>query len=172
MVKVRRKIWDDKNGADSVAPGERNEELVLLKDELGLPKWQELTTELQELSDRHGIGFAEELAAKVSLYQKYTDFQTSLANNFKAAGLDYVNVLHNAMDLQLKLFELEEKLKAEGRNPLESDEWVRGRGMLDKNMEFIHKHKLDTARFQKDLDREKRHVGDDSLFTVEAEVTT
>jgi hypothetical protein len=165
--KVER-VSNDVNGADSSNVGERSAELVELKDKLGLPKWNDLQQELAELAKRHDITWANELQAKVELHRKYAEYQTLLMLNFKSMGLDNVNAMRNMIDLQVKLFELEEKLRADGVNPLESDEWVRGREMLAKEMQFIHKHKLDVATFQANVGKIKNKIGDDDMFVVEA----
>jgi hypothetical protein len=155
---------------DSSAPGDASIPLIELKDRLGLPKWQDLSQELKELAVRHDAPWAEELKQRVDLHRKYVEYQTLLAINFSSLGLQYVNSLHNAMDLQNKLFELEEKLRKDGVNPLESEEWVKGRELLAKELQFIHKHGLDQKRFEVEKDRAKQRKDDDNIFTVEAEV--
>lgn len=155
------------NDRDSTAPGEGDRELVEYKDKMGLPKWNDLSREIERLSEKHGVGWADELKAKIDVHRKYVEYQTLLAQNYSALGLQHVNVIHNVVDLQNKIFVLEEKLRSEGRNPLESSEWVKARELLMKEMQFIHKHGLDEKKFQHNLSVAKKRSGDDDLFVVE-----
>jgi hypothetical protein len=151
------------------APGERNPELQEFKEKMGLPQWKSLSNELDQLAERHGVSWAEQLREKIELHKKYIEYQTTLALMYQSIGLPQVNAIHNALDLQNKLFELEEKLRNEGVNPLESDEWMRARDLLAKEMQFIHKHKLDLAQFQAALEKKKDRYNEDAIFTVEAD---
>ena len=152
---------------DSTAVGGASKELEEYKDKLGLPKWKDLSKEHEALAQRHGAGFADALHDKVELYKKFTDYQAALYLNFTSSGTQNMMVFHNLTDLQMKLFELEEQLRKEGINPLMSPEWMDARRQLQKEMEFIQKHKLDLAQFQMNAQRVKeKHIDDDDLFVV------
>lgn len=159
------------NEADSSAPGERTTDLAEYKDKMGLPKWKDLSKELEELAKRHDVTWANQLQAKVELHRKYVEYQTLLAQNFSSMGLQHINALNNTLDLQNKLFELEEKLRAEGVNPLEDEGWMKAREILAKEIQFLHKHKLDIAQFQHNLQGAKNRQGDDAMFTVDVETS-
>lgn len=161
----------NENDIDSSAPGERNKKIAEYKAKNGLPMWRPLVEELKQLAERHDQPWADELKARIDLHRKYVEFQTVLARDFSALGLNYLNSFNNAIDLQSKLFDLEERLRKEGKNPLESEEWVKGRELLSKELQFIHKHKLDAAKFELDIQNTKKRQGDDDVFVIEAEVS-
>jgi hypothetical protein len=158
------------NDRPSSAPGDAVPELVEYKKKMHLPQWNDLSKELEELSKRQDVSWAAEVQAKVELHRKYLELQSVLVQNYMSMGLQHVNAVQNFVDLQVKLFELEQQIKAEGGNPLENDAWVRARDLLSKELQFIHKHGLDQAKFQNDLQAKKQKMGDDAMFVVEAEV--
>lgn len=164
-------VKNNANGADSSAPLERNAEMVEYKEKMGLPKWKDLSAELEELAKRHDTSWANQLQAKVELHRKYVEYQTLLAQNFSSMGLQHINALNNTLDLQNKLFELEEKLRGEGINPLEDEKWMKSREMLAKEIQFLHKHKLDIAQFQQNLQGVKKRQGDDAMFVVDVDAS-
>ena len=155
---------------ENAAAGGRSKDIAAVKKKMNLPVWKDLSDELHVLAERNGAGWADELKEKVDLYRRFVEYQSVLMVNIKAMGVDQANAMRNMMDLQMKLFELEQKLRDEGTNPLESPEWVKAREMLAKEMQFIHKHKLDIAQFQASVEKAKTRLDDDSMFVVEAEV--
>lgn len=167
MKSTKKKTTLNFSERDSSGPMEGSVALVEVKDKLGLPKWQDLSKELSELAERHDISWAAEVQAKVELHKRYVEYQTILAQNFSALGLQHVNALHNVIDLQNKLFELEDKLRRENVNPLESPEWVKARELLAKEMQFIHKHGLDQQKFQVELEKTKKKTNDDVMYVVD-----
>jgi hypothetical protein len=164
------------NDADTSAPGARSVgarsvDLVEAQKQLGLPLWKDLSKQHEELAARHGVSFSEGLKDKIDLYKRFTDYQTALYLNFSSAGSQNMMVFHNVTDLQMKIFELEEELKSKGINPLMSSEWMDARKQLQKELEFIQKHKLDVANFQATVQKRKEKVDDDDLFIVEGKAT-
>lgn len=140
-------------------PHERSSNLSHFKERAGLPSWKELSKDYE-------LGFVESVEKKIALMERYAAANRHLYETLSASGWKVANLLHNIVDLQGKLWELEEKLRAEGRNPLESPEYMHAREQLMKEMQFVHKYKLDVDRFQYQVEEKKRKLGDDDLFKV------
>ena len=128
---------------------------------VGLPTWK-------QLGDEYDVGFAESVKRKVEFLERYTKSMTMLSATIHSEGI-VTNAIADLVDLQSKLFELEEKIRKEDGNPLEDQSYMKARELLDKKLQFIHKYKLDVAEFQSK--RESRTAkDDDTMFDVEAEV--
>jgi len=142
--------------------GEQSKEMKRFKKEQGLATWK-------EIQKQESLGLVDEAERKIRQIARYNEQQNILIQTMTSAGWSVVNVLHNITDLQGNLFDLEEKLRNEGINPLESPEYMKAREMLNKQIEFVHKHKIDATELQLKINDKKEKMDDDSLFTVDAE---
>ncbi len=147
------------NSGTPSANGDHSKKLAVFKEKAGLPKWKELNNELDE-------GFAKSVEKKIDLMHKYATANKILMEVASAADWRIMNIMQQTVDLQGKLWELEEKLRADHINPLEDDSYMRAREQLQKDMQFIHKHGLDQAKFQADLAKAQSRMDDDNIFTV------
>lgn len=144
------------------AVGETSPRLNTYKKTQGLAKWEDI-----QRDERNGL--MDEAERKIRQIARYNEQNQILMQTMNSAGWSVMNVAINITDLQGKLFDLEEKLIAEGVNPLESPEWVKAREMLAKEVQFVHKHKIDATELQMKMKREKETMGDDNIFTIETE---
>jgi hypothetical protein len=147
------------NSQAQTVKGEQSKELKKFKKEQGLATWKEIQKEEQR-------GLVDEAERKIRQIARYNEQQNVLIQTMTSAGWSVVNVLHNITDLQSNLFDLEEKLRNEGINPLESPEYMKAREMLNKQIEFVHKHKIDAVELQLKISDKKEKMDDDTLFEV------
>lgn len=140
-------------------PYERSKHLNNFKKDHNLPTFKKIKDDLRK-------GLVEQVDASILRMGKFAEAQRMLYETMHSAGWDVTNVFHNIIDLQNKKLELEEELALEGKNPLLSPEWVKANEMLTKQIEFVHKHKLELSKFnygvQKTAERDE-----DELFKVE-----
>jgi hypothetical protein len=151
-----------KIGAVAKSPGQAGGRSKLLEKQLekeGLPT-------LRELHALMDTGFAAKAQERVDLMLKYTAARENLYRLYTAAGFRAVNAIQMAVELQAQLYELEEKIRAEGQNPIENPDWLKAREMLAKEVTAIQKLGLDAAKFEADLTQNKVKTGEDSVFTV------
>ena len=141
--------------------GEDSKQLQEFKKKVGLVTKEEI--------NRLPINTIKALQAKIDLMDKYSVSQQKIVEIFGAIDGRVVNALSQVVDLQGKLWELEEKLLLEGESPLENDSYMRARDMLRKQTEFIHKQGLDIAKFQYDKEKVAEKINPDDLFKVVAE---
>jgi hypothetical protein len=142
-------------------PGENSKYLQSFKEKVGLPTAEEIKGLLEG-------GFADQVIGRVKVMQQYAIAQQMLYQTMTAMDWKVANSLHNIVDLQSKLWTLEEDLRQRGENPLENDAWMRARELLGKEVQFVQKQGLDTAKFQVDVQKNREALGDDDLFKVEA----
>ena len=112
----------------------------------------------------------QELQTKIKLLHDYAMAQQALVDIFGTVNGRVINSISQVVDLQTKLWQLEEKLKEAGMNPLESPEWIKARDMLAKETQFIHKYKLDVADVVSRISNRKEKRGDDVIFEIEPEM--
>lgn len=143
-------------------PHETSQRMLNFKKEQGLPAYKELQEKVKG-------GLVEQVDASIMRMAKFAEAQRMIFETIHGAGWDVTNVFHNIIDLQNKKLQLEEELTKQGINPLLSPEWVKANEMLTKQIEFVHKHKLELNKFNYGVQKstEKR---DDDLFTVEGKV--
>jgi hypothetical protein len=135
----------------------------------GVPEWQDVAKEVEELGDKYGQAFSKKVLDKIEAHKKYAELQLTI---LKLMGNDvsrYVNSVNTTVDLQNKLFMLEEELLGRGENPLENKNYMQARELLGRELQFMHKHGLDRARFQMDVEKTKKKSNDDEVFVVEVE---
>lgn len=143
-------------------PHERSKKLQDFKKRHGLPKW----SDVQKV---HDLGLVDEVERKLRNMERFAVANQVLFEQIHAAGWSEANLIHHQMDLQNRLWELEEQLIAEGKNPLESKEWMDARRDVVKEQQAIQKLNLDIAKFFSDERKTKEKTDDDSLFVVEKE---
>jgi len=113
------------------------------------------------------ISTVEQLEKKIELMNRYALAQQRLVDIFGAIGGRVVNSLSLVVDLQSKLWELEEKARERGDSPLEYKEYLKARELLSKEMQFIHRHGLDVADVQSKIESRKLDRDDDVIFEVD-----
>ena len=148
-----------KNITETGVPHKRSKQLQDFKKKANLPEWKELNDQLDE-------GMSAIVEKKVELMQRFAVAQRLLYETCSANGWKVANVINNITDLQGKLWELEEDLRRQGKNPLESAEWMKARELLMKEAQFMHKHKLDLDRFNEGVGHQRRKFDDDAVFEV------
>ncbi len=144
---------------NALKSGETSKRLNEFKDRTGLV----LKGEVEALPEAS----QELLARKLALMERYTVAQQKLVDVFGSVGGRMVSSLTQVVDLQGKLWELEDKLSRDGMNPLENVSWMRAREQLSKELQFIHKYQLDVADVQDKISTRKKARGDDVVFNVE-----
>lgn len=140
-------------------PYERSKKLAEFKKDHNLPAYKDLQNKVKG-------GLVQEVDASIMRMARFAEAQRMIFETIHGAGWDVTNIFHNIVDLQNKKLQLEEDLAKQGMNPLLSPEWVKANEMLMKQIEFVHKHKLELNKFQYGVQKtaEKR---EDDLFTVE-----
>jgi len=156
---MARKINKAIGKLNHITHGEDSKYLQTFKKKAGLVTKEEI----KSLEPKN----IQELQKKIALLDRYAVAQQKLTDLFGSVNGRVINSIAQNVDLQTKLWELEETLKEEGKNPLLCPEWVRAREMLAKETQFIHKHGLDVADVKSRIDNRKIHRGDDILFEVE-----
>lgn len=140
--------------------GHRSKHLNKFKEDNNLMAHKEM-----QYLEKHGL--VEQVNGKIERLERFAAANERIMNVMHAGGWDVTNVFHNYIDLQDKLFELEATLQARGENPLQSPEWMKAREQLNKELQFIHKHKLDFEKFQYAKNHKAVKKDEDDLFTVE-----
>lgn len=138
--------------------GNKSKKLERFLKSAGLPS-------RRDVGDLLDAGFAAEVQRRVDLMTQYAAATEMVYRNMTAVGWRAANAMHLVVDLQGKLWQLEQALAAEGKNPLESPEWLKARELLSKEVQFIQRLGLDAAKFEADKNRPVTGGGDD-LFTV------
>jgi hypothetical protein len=141
---------------------ERSQVLDRFKREHNLPKWGDV----QKLEK---MGLLDQVEWKIAQMERFAAVNKMIHETIHAAGWSETTLIHNIVDLHSKLLDLEERLRTEGKNPLESPEWMKAREALTKDLQFVQKQDLDVSKFLHGVEksREKRH--EDDLFTIEAD---
>lgn len=108
-----------------------------------------------------------DMEKKITLMERYYAVKKNIVDQMAIIGVDFLNVTDNIVDLQGKLWELEEKLKEEGKNPLESKKWVEAKKMLMSEIQFVHKQGLNTLDIESKIQARKEKMNDDIVFEIE-----
>ena len=127
------------------------------KEKTGLPTLKEL----QELEDK---GYADQVLERIERLKKYAVANEVVYNQFASTGYRVANVIQDSVTLRTQLWELEEKLRSEGKVPIEDKVYQTAWKMLQEQVQFIEKHKLDVSKFGAELAKRKDDTDDDELF--------
>ncbi len=139
--------------------GEDSKKMKVFKEKAGLVTRDEIK--------KLPIDDVAAIQAKIALLDRYAVAQQKLVDVFGSINGRVVNAINIVVDLQGKLWELEEKCKLDGENVLENPHYLKAREMLAREMQFIHKHNLDVKDVKSKVESRKRSMGDDVLFEVE-----
>jgi hypothetical protein len=115
------------------------------------------------------IDTINDMEKKIGLMERYYTVRKKLVDQLAIVGFDVLNLTESMVDLQGKIWELEEKLKLEDKNPLESKEWLEARKQLMAEMQFIHKQGLNAIDIESKVQTRKAMLNDDIAFEIEVE---
>jgi hypothetical protein len=147
---------EDKGGVEL----ERSPVLQRFKETHGLAKWKDI----QKLEQ---MGLVDQVEWKIAQMERFSAVNRAIHETIHAAGWSETSLIHNIIELQSNILDLEEKLKAEGINPLESPEWMKAREQLVKDLQFVQKQDLDVSKFLHGVERTREKRNEDDLFVVE-----
>lgn len=156
---VGKKPHGNVGKSHNLVKGEFSKHLADFKEKTGLVTKEELKA--------LPIDNIKQLQEKIDLMDRYATAQQKLVDIFGAIGGRVVNSLSLVVDLQAKLWELEETARESGVSPLEYKEYLKARELLSKEMQFIHRHGLDRADVQSKIESRKKKGNDDVIFEVE-----
>jgi len=159
MVKYKKKVLTSNARGTPIKTGEDSKKVQEFKKKAGLVTKDEIK--------RLPFSDVESLNRKIELLDRYATANQKLVDVFGSINGRVVNALNMLVDLQGKLWELEEECKLAGVSPLENPSWIKARDMLAKEAQFIHKHNLDVKDVRSKVDARKRVMGDDVMFEVE-----
>ena len=137
-----------------------------MRKKVGLPQPKEFKNAVDAEMAAMNLPLHQQPEHMLQRIARYTEYMERLQAIFAASGFKVANALQTMADLQSKLWELEDKLREEGKNPLESPEWMKARKLLSEEIQFIQRHGLEGAKFQHALEREKQKGDVDVAFTV------
>ena len=133
-------------------------------EKVGLPTKKEVINDIDEQVSNLPMSMAVD--KKIERIERFARAQELLHRVVRSQRYQIANSLHSLVDLQEKLWALEESLQEKGENPLLCPEWMKARELMAKEQQFIQKHGLEGAKFEHDLQKEHAKDGMDVMFEV------
>ena len=108
-----------------------------------------------------------DMEKKITLMERYYTVKKNIIEQMAVIGADFLNVTDNIVDLQGKIWELEEKIAKEGKNPLENKCYMNARKQLMEEVQFVHRQGLNSIDIESKIQARKQRMEDDIVFEVE-----
>jgi hypothetical protein len=107
-----------------------------------------------------------DMEKKIALMERYYKVKKNIVDQMAVIGVDFLNLTDSIVDLQGKLWELEDKLAKEGKNPLEDKRWVEARKLLMSDIQFVHKQGLTALDIESKIQNRKERLNEDIVFEL------